>query len=189
MTFLNKELREDMAAALVEHGFQSALKAANTARKEAGDKVYAHIFAAHLDAISSLPDDFFFRGNEFKIGINGEIYGVNMTETKRLHRRCDSWNYRVELFSADDVPEVVKQYIKLNEAHSSLLNESYKAKAQAETALNGVRTFKKLWEVWPECKAILGKFETAVDGKVYLPSVPVQQLNNTFGLPVEGGVQ
>ena len=46
-------------------------------------------------------------------------------------------------------------------------------------------TFKKLWEVWPECKSLLEKFEDK-PAIAILPAVQVHRLNAALGLPVDG---
>lgn len=184
MARITKALRENMLKVLSNHGFEKAHVEAYKTMLAVGDKVYADVYAEHLAAMQSLPNGFFYRRREFKIVCGGRYFQVEFSNAKPIPYNHDIYSGNgavAKIYDAGD--KLITEYEHAFEALKEVKRARSAAKDQANGVLESVTTFKKLWEVWPDCRPILESFDQ--ESKTYPVSIPVQSLNAAFGLPVD----
>jgi hypothetical protein len=183
MARITKALRENMLKTLSNHGFEKAHVEAYKTMLAVGDKVYADVYAEHLAAIESLPNNFFHRRREFKIVCGGQYFQVEFGNAKPIPYNHDIYSGNgavAKIYDAGN--ELIAEYESAFEALREVKRARTAAKDQASAVLESVTTFKQLWQVWPDCRPILESFDQ--ESKTYPVSIPVQSLNAAFGLPV-----
>lgn len=89
---------------------------------------------------------------------------------------------KAKLYVGDEA--VAVDFLKSVEICSDLEKQRNSMRSEVQALLDSVQTFKKLWEVWPESKTLLEKFEEK-PAIAILPAVQVQRLNEVLGLTVE----
>lgn len=182
MSRLTKQLREAMLDAILSHAFDAKQQAAKQAKITAGEQVYQDIYASHLIAMESLPKGFLPKSSTFYIAIAGQKHMVNCSEGRLIGRRHDDRFYEgAKLYVGDEV--VAKNFMAAVEHCRDLKAQREQMSREITPVLESVHTFKKLWEVWPESKTLLDKFEVK-PAIAILPAVQVNKLNVALGLPV-----
>lgn len=111
--------------------------------------------------------------------IGGQRHIVNLSESKPMSYES---NYSRIVFEADN--PVAIAWLQANHKVSDLDKHRDAMYREVHAVLESVHTFKKLWEVWPECKSLLEKFENK-PAIAILPAVQVHRLNAALGLPAE----
>lgn len=183
MSRLTKQLREKMLETVLDHAFTAKEQAAYKAKIVAGEKIYTDIYGAHLIAMESLPKGFLPRSSSIYIAIGGQKHKVDLSEGRLIGRgHSDRYNEGAKLYVGDE--PVAQEFMKAVNALSDVQSERTSMNREVNAVLESVHTFKKLWEVWPECKSLLEKFEDKPTIAI-LPAVQVHRLNAALGLPAE----
>lgn len=183
MAHLNKTLRTSMTEAMIDFAFSKKIQDATRIKRIAGEKVYQKIYSAHLIAMESLPKGWMDKSSYIYVAIGGQRRKVEFTEHKLIGKgHAGNYGSYAELFDSSE--PVAVEYVASCDALNTIEAERTKYKKQISALLEGITTFKKLWEVWPDCKPILEKFEVKPTIAI-LPAVQLQDLNAALGLPVE----
>ncbi|WHP06951.1 Nmad5 family putative nucleotide modification protein [Acinetobacter corruptisaponis] len=183
MSRLTKTLREAMLNTIISHAFDAKEKAASQAKIVAGEKVYQDVYATSLIAMESLPKGFLPKSRYIYIAIGGRQHTVYFSESRLVGaRHSDRHGDRAKLFAGDE--QVALDYLKTVDACDDLDKQKDSMSKEITALLESVHTFKKLWEVWPESKSLLEKFEEKPTIAI-LPAIQVNKLNAALGLPVE----
>ena len=183
MSRLTKQLREKMLETVLDHAFTSKQQAAKREKIAAGEKIYQDIYGAHLIAMDSLPKGFMNQGRFIYIAIAGQKHCVELSEVKKIgyyhdHRHSET----AKLYVGDET--VAQEFLAAVDVSADLEKQRKAMHREVNAVLESVHTFKKLWEVWPECKSLLEKFEQK-PAIATLPAVQAHRLNAALGLPVE----
>ena len=182
MSRLTKQLREAMLDAILSHAFDAKQQAAKQAKITAGEQVYQDIYAPHLVAMESLPKGFLPKSSAFYIAIAGQKHAVECSESRLIGRHHGDRYYEgAKLYVGDE--DVAKKFMAAVEHCRDLKAQREQMSREITPVLESVHTFKKLWEVWPESKTLLDKFEVK-PAIAILPAVQVDKLNVALGLPV-----
>ncbi len=182
MSRLTKSLREAMLQTILSHAFDEKQKLANQAKTVAGEKVYQDIFGPSLIAMESLPKGFLPSNRYFYIAIAGRSHTVYLSERRLTGvSHGERHGNKAKLYAGDE--QVAIDYQKAVELCDDLENQRESMSKEITPILESVQTFKKLWEVWPESKSLLEKFEEK-PAIAILPAVQVAKLNTALGLPV-----
>lgn len=182
MSRLTKQLREAMLDAILSHAFDAKQQAAKRAKITAGEKIYQDIYAPHLVAMESLPKGFLPKSSAFYIAISGQVHTVYCSESRLIGKgHYDKWSDKAKLYAWDEA--VAKEFLVAVEQCQDLKTQREQMSREITPVLESVHTFKKLWEVWPESKSLLEKFEVK-PAIAILPAVQVNKLNVALGLPV-----
>ena len=112
--------------------------------------------------------------------ISGQRHIVSLSESKPMSYES---NCSRIVFEADN--PVAIAWLKANDKVNDIGEQRKAMCREVNAVLESVHTFKKLWEVWPECKSLLEKFEDK-PAIATLPAVQVHRLNAALGLPVDG---
>lgn len=187
MSRLTKSLREAMLETILSHAFDAKQQAARRAKITAGELVYQDIYAPHLVAMESLPKGFLPKSSAFYIAISGQTHTVQCSENRLIGKgHYDKWSDRAKLYVGDE--NVAIEFQKAVELCNDLESQRKSMSREINPVLESVHTFKKLWEVWPESKSLLEKFEEKPTIAI-LPAVQVNKLNAALGLPVSAEVE
>lgn len=180
MATISKATKAEMVTALLNHAFADRIKAADAQCRKIGDELWEEIYKAEKRHMLALPNKFLETAWYLKININGQCRQVDFSEHKRVARTHNSFgNYPV----FEDSHPVIVRWVAAKDAESAIKQEKSKAKKNAEAVLERCTTFKKLWETWPEAHEILKHFDKPAGG-VYLPAIPMPELNKALGLKV-----
>lgn len=181
MSRLTKSLREAMVKTILDHAFNAKQAAAQKVKELCAENVYLDIFGKHLIAMESLPKGFLEKSSVFHISIAGRSHCVRMNEDRLIGNNHGNSYYKAKLYKGDE--DVAIAYQNAVEAYDDIGAQRRQMSLEITPVLESVQTFKKLWEVWPESKSLLEKFE-AKPAIAILPSVQVAKLNTALGLPV-----
>ncbi|RZG71878.1 hypothetical protein EXU29_12185 [Acinetobacter wuhouensis] len=184
MSRLTKQLREAMLDAILSHAFDAKQKSADQEKTTEGEKIYQDIYGTSLIAMESLPKGFLPRSNTFYIAIAGQTHRVHLSEARLIghsHTKDYSYTPKAKLYVGDE--QVAIDFQKAVENCRDLKSQREQMSREITPVLESVHTFKKLWEVWPESKSLLEKFEVK-PAIAILPAVQVDKLNVALGLPV-----
>ena len=182
MSRLTKSLREAMLETILSHAFDAKQKNAKQQKIIAGEKVYQDIYGSHLIAMESLPKGFLPKSSAFYVAISGQTHTVQCSENRLIGKgHYDKWSDRAKLYVGDE--RVAIEFQKAVELCNDLESQRKSMSREISPVLESVHTFKKLWEVWPESKSLLEKFEEKPTIAI-LPAVQVNKLNAALGLPV-----
>lgn len=180
MSRLTKQLRGKMLKTVLDHAFAEKQKSAQAEVDEAGMAVYMSVHEAYLPIMQQLPDGFCYKSDRFDVNIGGQSHNIYFDGEARLMAYRSNYNrYPIEV--NDPVGIAYLQALKKQEDVSSERNQMLR---EVNAVLGSVHTFKKLWEVWPECKSLLEKFEDKPTIAI-LPAVQVDRLNSALGLPAK----
>ncbi|MCW1507650.1 hypothetical protein MKL33_06665 [Acinetobacter sp. AOR43_HL] len=183
MSRLTKTLREAMLETILTHAFDSKQKTAHQNKIICGEKIYQDIYSTNLIAMESLPKGFLPRSRHIYIAIAGQMHIVNFSEIRLIgSSHGDRHGNKAKLYVGDEA--VAVDFLKSVEICSDLEKQRNSMRSEVQALLDSVQTFKKLWEVWPESKTLLEKFEEK-PAIAILPAVQVQRLNEVLGLTVE----
>ena len=111
--------------------------------------------------------------------IGGQRHIVVLSESKQMSYES---NYSRIVFEADNPAAIA--WLQANDKVNDIGEQRKSMCREVNAVLESVHTFKKLWEVWPECKSLLEKFEDKPTIAI-LPAVQVHRLNAALGLPVD----
>lgn len=179
---LTNAIREDIVKKLIARKFKEKWEA-EWKRKEAFVwKAYESILKAEERAwLLSIPNSFrsgLGRGSYRNMYFGGQVCGWCSPEDKPLIL-SEEINKRLR-FGADN--PLTEEFNQINREIWALESQRRKAEREAEAVLKSVQTLKQLIEVWPEiepfCPKPVAKESTAI-------AIRRDELNNTFGLPVE----
>lgn len=183
MSRLTKQLREKMLETVLDHAFTAKQQAAERIKIVAGEKIYTDIYGSHLIAMESLPKGILAKSRYIYVAIAGQKHCVYFGESRLIgHKHSDRYGDNAKLYVGDET--VSQEFMKAVEAVDKLQSERKSMQREVNAVLESVQTFKKLWEVWPECKSLLEKFEQK-PAIAILPAVQVHRLNAALGLPVD----
>lgn len=180
MSRLTKSLRERMTRCVLDNAFSEKLKAAKKDKCVVADKIYVDIYGPHIKAMEALPAGFFESGHHLYISISGQRHCLQFTESKLSAHNHDYHNM-AKIYVGDEL--VAIEYQKAVNACDDIEKQRKSMAHEVEAILNSVQTFKKLWEVWPESKSLLEKFESKPTVAM-LPAIQFERVNAALGLPV-----
>lgn len=181
MSRLTKQLREAMLDSILSHAFDEKRADTLKIKNICAEKVYSDIYGKHLIAMESLPKSFLEKSSLFYISIAGRSHCVRLSEARLIGHKHDNSYYKAKLYAGDEA--IAIEYQKAVDACDDLETQRKQMSREITPVLESVHTFKKLWEVWPESKSLLEKFE-AKPAIAILPAVQVNKLNVALGLPV-----
>ncbi|WP_010114708.1 Nmad5 family putative nucleotide modification protein [Acinetobacter sp. P8-3-8] len=181
MSRLTKSLREAMLETILSHAFDAKQKNAKQQEIIAGEKVYQDIYGSHLIAMESLPKGFLEKSSYFYISIAGRSHCIRLSESRLVGCRHDNSYFKAKLYVGDEA--IAIEYQKAVDVCEDFDIKRKQMSREINPVLESVHTFKKLWEVWPESKSLLEKFEEKPTIAI-LPAVQVNKLNAALGLPV-----
>lgn len=181
MSRLTKQLREAMLDSILSHAFGEKRADTLKIKNICAEKVYSDIYGKHLIAMESLPKGFLAKSSIFYISIAGRSHIVRLSESRLIGNKHDNSYYKAKLYAGDEA--IAIEYQKAVDACDDLETQRKQMSREITPVLESVHTFKKLWEVWPESKSLLEKFE-AKPAIAILPAVQVNKLNVALGLPV-----
>lgn len=183
MSRLTNQLREKMLETVLDHAFLSKINSAQKAKIVAGEKIYQDIYGPYLIAMESLPKGFLPRTPSVYIAVAGQKHCVDFSEPRLIGKgHGDRYSQAAKLYVGDE--QVAADFLKTVSDLTDIENDRSNMKREVRAVLESVHTFKKLWEVWPECKSILEKFEVKPSIAI-LPAVQVDRLNSVLGLPAK----
>lgn len=183
MSRLTNQIRQSMLKTVLNHAFSAAERTAAQTKLVAAEKIYSDIYGAHLIAMESLPRGFLEKRSYIYIAIGGQTRQIDFAECKLIgadHYSRHSTN-KAKLYVGDEL--VVAEWLKAESDCDDIEKRRNAMRREVGAVLDSVPTFKKLWEVWPECKSLLEKYE-AKPSIAILPAVQVANLNAALGLPV-----
>lgn len=187
MSRLTKQLREAMLNEILSHAFDAKQKSAEQLKISAGEKLYQDIYSSSLIAMESLPSGFLPRARYFYIAIAGQIHLIYLSEPRLIGgSHGDKYGNKAKLYVGDE--PVAIDFQKTIDLCVNLDQQRKQMSREITPVLESVHTFKKLWEVWPESKSLLGKFEVK-PAIAILPAVQVSKLNASLGLPVADSME
>ena len=179
MSRLTKQLREKMLETVLDHAFDVKQKQAKAELIAAGDALYMNHHGEHLKTMQKLPASFLYKQGRMDTNIGGQRHIVSLSESKPMSYES---NCSRIVFEADN--PVAIAWLKANDKVNDIGEQRKAMCREVNAVLESVHTFKKLWEVWPECKSLLEKFEDKPVIAI-LPAVQVHRLNAALGLPVD----
>lgn len=183
MSRLTKQLRESMSKEILSHAFSDKQQAADKVKLTAGEKIYTDIYGANLIAMECLPRGMLPKSSHIYIAIAGQKHKVDFNESRVIgFRDYDRHQSGAKLYVGDE--PVAIEFLKAVEAVSDIQSKRSAMAREVNAVLESVHTFKKLWEVWPESKSVLEKFEVKPSIAI-LPAVQVNRLNAELGLPAK----
>lgn len=177
MTHLTKAIRENMRDVVLDHAFEEKTAAAKAELIAAGDALYMSHHGEHLKTMQKLPPEFLYRASVMNANIGGQTHKVNLSEIKLLSR--ESVNSKIP-FATDNTAAIA--YLQANDKVNDIKSQRATMSNKVNAILESVRTFKKLWEAWPEAKPLLEHFEEKPPA-TYLPAIQFDQINAELGLP------
>lgn len=183
MSRLTNQIRQSMLKTVLDHAFSAAERTAAQAKLVAAEKIYSDIYGAHLIAMESLPKGYLPRRSYLYIAIGGQMRQIDFSEGKLTggsHGDRHSHS-KAKLYVGDE--PVVVEWLKAESDCEDVKSRRSAMRREVGAVLDSVPTFKKLWEVWPECKSLLEKYEVKPSIAI-LPTVQVANLNAALGLPV-----
>lgn len=182
MSRLTKTLRESMLKAVLDHAFNEKQAAANSVLVQCGEAIYQDIYGPYQDAMNSLPKNWLHTTSQITVAIAGQRHEVKISEQRPVGDNQRYWNEYAKLYVGDE--QIVLNYQKAADVIEALKSHRNAMKREVDAILNSVHTFKKLWEIWPESKCILEKFETKPTVAL-LPAIQIEKVNSALGLPTD----
>ncbi|WP_314339349.1 MULTISPECIES: Nmad5 family putative nucleotide modification protein [Acinetobacter] len=178
MSRLTNQIRQSLLKTVLDHAFSEKQSKAKSDLVLAGDALYLDHHGEHLKTMKKLPANFLYKQSRMDTNIGGQRHIVSLSESKLMSYES---NCSRIVFEADN--PVAISWLQANENVESLVKQRHAMECEVNAVLESVHTFKKLWEVWPESKSLLEKFE-AKPAIAILPAVQVNKLNVALGLPV-----
>lgn len=179
MSRLTNQIRQSMLETVLDHAFSGKLKQARDGLVAASDALYMAHHGEHLKTMQKLPASFLYKQSRMDTNIGGQRHIVSLGESKPMS--YESSCSRI-VFEADN--SVAIAWLHANDKVKDTEKQRDSMSKEVNAVLESVHTFKKLWEVWPECKSLLEKFEQK-PAIAILPAVQVHRLNAALGLPVD----
>ncbi|HCM30559.1 MAG TPA: hypothetical protein DIC32_01955 [Acinetobacter radioresistens] len=179
MSRLTKQLREKMLSTVLDHAFSEKQSQAKSELNVAAEALYMAHHGEHLATLELLPSSFIYRSKGFDVSIGGQRHMIYFDENRIMTYES---NHSRVAFEADH-PEA-QAFLRATDKVDDVNKERRDMCREVNAVLESVHTFKKLWEVWPECKSLLEKFEDK-PAIAILPAVQVHRLNAALGLPVD----
>lgn len=182
MSRLTNQIRQSMLKTVLNHAFLAQEESTKRAKFAAAENIYADVYGAHLTAMQSLPKGFLLKNNYIYVGIAGQVHEINFKDSRLIGYKHDSRHSadKAKLYVGDE--PVTTEWLKAVDACNDVKSRREAMYREVNAVLESVQTFKKLWEVWPECKSLLEKYE-AKPAIAILPAIQVDRLNQTLGLP------
>jgi len=179
MSRLTNQIRKSMLEAVLDHAFSEKQSQAKYELSVAAEALYMAHHGEYLATLELLPSSFVYRSRSFDVSIGGQRHLISFNEKRIM--TYESSQSRVA-FDADH-PEA-QAFLRANDKVDDVDKQRSDMYREVNAVLESVHTFKKLWEVWPECKTLLEKFEQKPTIAI-LPAVQVNRLNAALGLPVD----
>ncbi len=174
-------MRERMRDCVIDNAFISKFEALGNRLDEVSEKLYIDIYGNHLDTMHKLPNGFFRSSSHLYIAIGGQEHRLTFLDCRLTAYGHDKWN-KAKYYVGDE--PLAKEFMQVAVAIEKLEAERTKMSREVFALLDSVQTFKKLWEIWPESKSLLSKFEEK-PAIAMLPAIEVQKINDALGLTVE----
>lgn len=177
MSYLSQGLRQKMRNTVLDHAFKAKTEAAKKELILAGDALYMAHHGEHLKTMQKLPPEFLYASRYMDSNIGGQRHQVKLSEVKLMSYKS---NCSRIVFEASDTAAIA--YLQANDKVNDIESQRETMSNKVTAILESVRTFKKLWEVWPEAKPLLEKFEDKPTVAL-LPAIQFDQINTELGLP------
>lgn len=179
MSRLTNQIRKSMISTVLDHAFIEKQKQAQSELNAAGEALYMAHHGEYLATLELLPSSFVYRSSRFDTNIAGQRHNIYFEEKRIMTHESSSSHVAFE----SDHPEA-QAFLRADDKVEDISKQRNAMDREVNSVLESVNTFKKLWEVWPECKSLLEKFEQKPTIAI-LPAVQVNRLNAALGLPVE----
>lgn len=166
-----------MRNTVLDHAFKAKTEAAKKELILAGDALYIAHHGEHLKTMQKLPPEFLYRNIQMDVNIGGQSHGVILSDKKPMSYQSSPSRI---VFDANDPAAI--SYLQAQKKIDEIDEQRAAMSSKVYAILNSVRTFKKLWEVWPEAKPLLEKFENKPTVAL-LPAIQFDQINTELGLP------
>lgn len=183
MSRITKQLLEAMLNTLLDNAFADDLQKAQQYRLNAGEKIYQDIYGEHLIAMESLPKGWLEKSHYFFVCISGERHSIDLNEARIIGVRHHEYYHQAKLYVGDE--PVVLDYLKCNKEQDDIKDKRSIMCREVTALLESVTTFKKLWEIWPECKPLLEKYAVKPVPSLF-PAVQIKNINDGLGLSAVG---
>lgn len=177
MTNLTKAIRENMRKVVLDHAFKEKAETAQAELVASGDALYMSHHGEHLKTMQKLPSDFLYASRYMDSNIGGQRHQVRLSDTKLMSYKSSCSRI---VFEASDPAAIA--YLQANDKLNDIKSQRETMAHKVTAILESVRTFKKLWEAWPEAKPLLEHFEEKPPA-TYLPAIQFDQINAELGLP------
>lgn len=177
MSYLTKAVRENMHKVVLDHTFKEKQDAAKAELVAAGDALYMAHHGEYLESMQKIPSSFFVNQQIMKSNIGGQYHDVALSQRMKM---CYKGYHARVVFEANDPAAIA--WLQAIDKVNDFKNQRNTMSNKVNAILESVRTFKKLWEVWPEAKPLLEHFEEKPP-VAYLPAIQFDQLNSELGLP------
>lgn len=201
VTRLTNDIRDSIERDLIRHRFQPEIDEIEDRLQAIGAEVYDAAYDADTQAkMQSLPDGWLFQDDAFEVVFvgkrvrihfsgymyRGEKFGGLIENRPKVFRRVleKHRNGVIASFAADH--SLSQAFETINIDRERLKEVIQIAKRQTRAALNAVSTVEALIKTWPEVKPFAERWIEGKDSRPKLPAIPVENLNASLGLPVEG---
>lgn len=182
MSRLTKDLRERMARCVLNNAFDEKQAAAKSVLVQHGEVIYQDIYGPYLEAMHSLLKHYLYTTSIITVAIAGQRHDVSLCNSKPVGDYQRYYNEYGKMYVGDE--QIALDYLKAANVVEDLKKQRSAMEQEVKAILNSVPNFKKLWEVWPECKTLLEKF-VSKPSVVMLPAIQFDKVNAALGLPVE----
>ena len=148
------------------------------------DELYiAYHGTENIKLIESLPDQYFVHKSHVKFNFNNcTAHSTKDVPCSYKFATKGYWTEKELMAVLDqDAIDLIK---KRGNAIEAIISEKSAFKNEMDAVICSARTFKKLWQIWPECHEILGEFEPMAE-KIMLPALQTDRLNKMLDIPVE----
>lgn len=184
MTVINKSNREQMVSVLVKRAFDVKEKAAKNELNKCFEEIHAAYHGPeNMKLMRMLPEQYFIHKIAISFGFNNfRAEGDSSLPCAYKFATNGYWTKKelLEITSQDYVDLIDKRAAAID-----LISDEKKSfESEMDAVISTARTFKKLWQIWPECHEILGKFEPSTD-KPMLPALQTDRLNKMLDIPKE----
>lgn len=188
---LNKQAKVDMCKGMILRRYEEETKRFEQDFKKLADDVYQEEYGKYDKVIEQLPDKWFVLCTQLHVKFagyypkwdRGELTSGLMRPYHRSHlemtmsRKQAKWPFEIS-FKVDH--KFTKRFLKLVKEELELYEQIEQSEKMVMTQLNSLRTAKRIKDHWPEAEEFLPEGE-----KVWLPAIPVKDLNSRLGLDIK----
>ena len=174
---MNKDIKHLIHDRLMAHAFDKRKAELLVKEHQLADALYNHTYSKELqELLAKVPNSFLCMNKQMGVSLRfcGKYFYVRMSEERPT-------NTNVFVCEADH--PLITQVTNCLDEHKALQEERESASVQINATLSQVKSFKRLWEIWPESKSLLQDLEDTMKPKNQL--IVPDQLNKILNLPKE----
>ena len=174
---MNKGTKHIIHDRLMAHAFDKRKAELKDKEHQLADALYNHTYPKELqELLAKVPSSFLRTKTQMGVSLRfcGKYFYINFSEERPT-------NTGVFVCEADH--PLITQVNNCLDEHEALKEERGSASSQIYATLSQVKSFKRLWEIWPESKSLLQDLEetTKPMNQLIVPN----QLNKILNLPKE----